>query len=335
MVKILIKSFYRPYLLDRCLYSIYHYVEGEYSVEVLDDGTPEKYLNAIRSKYPNLKISLSPNHASKVKMLEDHLIKNKKYNNNLIPTAFWLEKINSADSHNLILTEDDVWFTRRINISELSEEMIQKKIDLVQLGYPINHFNFTKSYQENEELIYYKPKLLVNSPKIYSLLLNNSYKLTQLLLKWKILPKTWKKQLWILYNIPMGIYNKNYLTFIWKDSFQRVLESLQLRNAVTWYIKNLKKEKKYAIINNPIMTTTFICSVSFNNSTDFDLIKFNHLMNDLWIDNKFDSLENFPNELTDSYIEKTLNEHSTDLKFNDWRLWKNKFINSFESFNQK
>ncbi len=133
----------------------------------------------------------------------------------------------------------------------------------------------------------------------------------------------------------MGIYNKNYLTFIWKDSFQRVLESLQLRNAVTWYIKNLKKEKKYAIINNPIMTTTFICSVSFNNSTDFDLIKFNHLMNDLWIDNKFDSLENFPNELTDSYIEKTLNEHSTDLKFNDWRLWKNKFINSFESFNQK
>ena len=47
---ILIKSFNRAFYLDRCLKSIKTYVTGNYTVTILDDGTPQKYLDKIQQK---------------------------------------------------------------------------------------------------------------------------------------------------------------------------------------------------------------------------------------------------------------------------------------------
>ena len=51
-MRILIKSFYRPYLLERCLKSIYEKVKNAEDLEIiiLDDGTPQKYLDKIKLK---------------------------------------------------------------------------------------------------------------------------------------------------------------------------------------------------------------------------------------------------------------------------------------------
>ena len=38
MTHIIIKSFNRPYYLDRCLQSIYKFVKGNFKIIVLDDG---------------------------------------------------------------------------------------------------------------------------------------------------------------------------------------------------------------------------------------------------------------------------------------------------------
>ena len=56
---ILIKSFDRPYYLDRCLKSIEMFVQGDYSIKILDDGTPPAYLEKILLKYPLVQIERS------------------------------------------------------------------------------------------------------------------------------------------------------------------------------------------------------------------------------------------------------------------------------------
>ena len=48
MTDILIKSFNRAFYLDRCLKSIKTYIIGNYKVTILDDGTPQKYLDKIQ-----------------------------------------------------------------------------------------------------------------------------------------------------------------------------------------------------------------------------------------------------------------------------------------------
>ena len=46
---IIIKSFNRPYYLDRCLQSIQTFVQdSKYTIMVLDDGTSQKYLDKIK-----------------------------------------------------------------------------------------------------------------------------------------------------------------------------------------------------------------------------------------------------------------------------------------------
>jgi len=51
MTHIIIKSFNRPYYLDRCLQSIYKFVKGNFKIIVLDDGTPGKYLNKSKKSF--------------------------------------------------------------------------------------------------------------------------------------------------------------------------------------------------------------------------------------------------------------------------------------------
>ena len=46
---IIIKSYNRPYYLHRCLQSIKENVLGNYKVIIVDDGTPQKYLDKISS----------------------------------------------------------------------------------------------------------------------------------------------------------------------------------------------------------------------------------------------------------------------------------------------
>ncbi len=43
-MEIFIKSFNRPFYLDRCLQSIENFVEGDFCIKVHDEGTPETYL---------------------------------------------------------------------------------------------------------------------------------------------------------------------------------------------------------------------------------------------------------------------------------------------------
>ena len=54
---ILIKSFNRPYCLDRCIQSIYaNVLDTTISIKVLDDGTPSRYLEKLQIKYPKILI---------------------------------------------------------------------------------------------------------------------------------------------------------------------------------------------------------------------------------------------------------------------------------------
>jgi len=69
-LKIYIKSFNRPYYLERCIKSIYlNVIDQNLEIIVLDDGTNPKYLSLIKEKYPNVLIKESPFFEEKVKKI--------------------------------------------------------------------------------------------------------------------------------------------------------------------------------------------------------------------------------------------------------------------------
>ena len=134
MTDIFIKSFNRPFYLDRCIASIEKYVSGDFRIKVLDDGTPEEYLNKIKNKYQNVEILLSDNYERKIKAIKENLLTGKSVNGFEIPTRFWYDNVKKASNY-VIVTEDDVWFTQPINVDDLQNQAKKFDINLLKLGW--------------------------------------------------------------------------------------------------------------------------------------------------------------------------------------------------------
>ena len=64
-MQILIKSFNRPYYLDRCLASIKKFVVGYQKVLIMDDGTPQNYLDKIKQKFPFVEVVYAEHYIEK------------------------------------------------------------------------------------------------------------------------------------------------------------------------------------------------------------------------------------------------------------------------------
>jgi glycosyltransferase involved in cell wall biosynthesis len=93
---ILIKSYNRPYYLDRCLQSLYLNCKGyNFTIKVLDDGTPDKYLNKIQKLYPEIIILKSEHHNVKSRFCEQ----GTKPENMIIPIDFWISSVSSATDY--------------------------------------------------------------------------------------------------------------------------------------------------------------------------------------------------------------------------------------------
>ena len=127
---IYIKSFNRPYLLHRCIASIYHYLQGfNGTLVVLDDGTPKKYLDKIQQLYPEIKIKKSPFYDQKSEAILSNKVPEK-----IIPANFWRDEVLKG-SERFILIEDDMWFTNHIDFIDFSNQINDMQMDMVkQIG---------------------------------------------------------------------------------------------------------------------------------------------------------------------------------------------------------
>lgn len=318
---ILIKSYYRPHLLDRCLRSIYEKVVDIKNVEItiLDDGTPQKYLDKIIAKYPNVKFNFSTFRDEKIEKIRKHLAGEELYHDTRIPTDLWYNSI--ADSSDiLIITEDDVWFVDEYDMKFYTEEMNKYGIQILKLGRDITE---TKNYNLTDTIAYHNPKYILKSHKLYNVLLNNSFEIRNKLTKLNLLPKYWRNELWKMYDIPMAMMRKDYLLYIWKDKYKRVVEDLQLANAVGWDVKT-KGNTKYTLLKDRAMDFTARSSASFNSfniKENFDLIRFNFILNELWYNNEFDEYENYPHDFSIDYIYTILIEKENKEFADNWKKW--------------
>src|SRR5690554_5584840 len=119
---IYIKSFNRAYLLHRTIASIYHYLNNfNGRIVVLDDGTPQKYLDKIKQLFPEIEIIKSPYYEQKNESILRNEIPVK-----LIPAMFWKEEVLKGSEH-FILLEDDMWFSVRVDFREIIKEVTEDR----------------------------------------------------------------------------------------------------------------------------------------------------------------------------------------------------------------
>ena len=322
-MNIFIKSFNRPYYLDRCLQSIENFVEGNFWVKVLDDGTPEKYLQKIKEKHPKVEIITSKNYQNKIAAIKENLKSGKEIDGFSIPTDLWYSAAKNASEY-FIMTEDDVWFTQKINVNALQETCKQNKISLLKLGWLGNNKDdeWTVISEISEVINRVHPKDLLLFPEfINDLFFYNKFKFFTILYKLGVVDNTTKRKYWALNSILMGFWEKEYWLHIWKDAKGKVDEKQQLRNASNFYKKNRNNPNFLAKLNSEVMKTTFQSSATnsyHQYGDDFDVNYFNHLINQAWYNDIFDEMQNFPKDFSLEYFEKFLDSKINKIAFKNW-----------------
>ena len=332
MITILIKSFNRPFYLDRCLKSIRQNVSGSHKIIVLDDGTPEKYLQKIKELHPDLEIQTSLQYDEKIKSIQQNIESGKEINGFQIPTKLWFDAVRNADEY-VLVTEDDVWFTQPIDLSNLENDMTAHHISLLKLGWlgnQIDDKNLDISTISKRIDKTVPKKLFTGNEFVMDLLMYNRFKFFTILYKLGVVNNETRRKYYTLNSIAMGIYEKKYWLHIWKDSQNKVDEKQQLRNAATYYHKN-KDPNFIARTTQEHLKTTFQSSATnsyHQYNIDFDVNYYNHLINEAWLEGKFDVMQNFPRDFSMDYFITFLD---SNIKIEEFKKWVAKFKEQYRN----
>jgi len=327
MTHILIKSFNRPFYLDRCLQSIKRFVKGDYKIIVLDDGTPLKYLDKIRTKHTEVIIRLSEQHDFKVQSIKENLESGKEIDGFLIPTQLWYNAVKEASDY-VLMIEDDVWFVESMDIELMITEMKTRNVDLLKVGQlrkPEHHQN-----QISENIYSETPKKLWTAPPmLMDWFMYNKFKFFSMMYRLGWVDNLTKREYWKLNSILMGLWRKEYWLWVWKDAKNKVDENMQLRNAALWYRKNKTNKNMIGRTSVNHLKTTFQSSATnsyHKYGVEFDVNYFNFLINEAWYKNEFDTCQNFPNDFSLEYFESFLDDK---INKNEFHQWVEKFKNQY------
>ena len=318
---IVVKSFFRPYYLERCLTSINTYVKGNYQITILDDGTPEIYLVKIRQSFPGVRILKSEEYENKIDLIEQHLAGKKAYSNSIMPVELWKSCINECSDY-LLLLEEDNWITEEISIEAIEKAMIENDLLIVKMGWNNNSLmigdNVKKISDDVEELITEIPIQSLGLMKFY---LRDRFKIKSILNKLNLVTVKSLLPYYRLYTVSAAFFNRTYWQYLWSDAKPKIDEPSQLLKSLTW--KNEGNGGRYGKAVSEIIRTSFLtASTNRLKSVDFDMIRLNHILNQAWLSNELDANQNFPNDFSVEYLGELIEIKNDPLcTVTQWIAW--------------
>lgn len=317
---ILVKSFNRPFYLDRCLRSIYEQISGSFKVKVLDDGTPPQYLAKIQEKYPDVLISRSPPYAAKVAAIEAHVAGSRPFDQKTIPIAFWVEGVAQSTDY-FVLLEDDIWLTEKMDLTSIGKTALEKQLDMVKLYWygnqRLNVGKLVKLSAEIEEVI---PSIPFATRTVFL----NDFRVRSVLYRLGFFRFYNDFKLWLplytFYTVASAVFRRAYWLSLWPEGQVRVNEANQLRSAVAYHRTHGSRVAKTI----KECTRDSHTSSATNAYPDIRLDPFvlSHILNEAWLRGEMDAYADFPADFSPATIKPILDAAADErASYGEWLRW--------------
>lgn len=334
---IIIKSFNRPYYLDRCIQSIYkNVVDSDFTIKILDDGTPERYLTRLIEDYPEIQVYRSEFYTEKSTAIEEDISCFGNAAATAIPIKLWVEAAQDATDYFLLL-EDDIWLTEKINLKATHDFLSGKGIFFLKLFWLGNDKLIESKLKERTDFIsVYRPQIFTSNPFLFkAIFIMDRLKSRAALTFLRIYSKERFLKYYTIYSVAGVVFKKEYFLNLWKNHKNSVDESLQLFNAVRFYDRN--RDLNFARSNVEVAKTGFMSSATNQykkyEGVDLDMFAFNRILNEAWYKNDFDAMEDFPKDLNQERIDEILDkENHPFAQKKEWQKWVDQFKKQFTSF---
>lgn len=310
---IYIKSFNRAYLLHRTIASIYHFLKDfNGRIVVLDDGTPQQYLDKIAGLFPDILIVKSPYYAQKSKDIS--LNKEPK---KIIPADFWRDEVLKGSEY-FILLEDDMWFTEPINYKDFTKEVYDLKMDMIKFMWLKNSKLISNNIKRKTNYFnIVQPEVLTKIPFLFDAIFRtNKWKLGSIAMR-LCNHKTELLKYYQLYVVAGGVFSKNYYLDIWGHT-NNTIDELSNISAVLKKINHYK----FAHTNHELLKTTLKFTASgiekHELGSALDIFKFNKILNETWLIEGYKRID-FTIDITDEWIMNCCKQNN--ISFEAWQKW--------------
>jgi hypothetical protein len=301
---IVIKSFRRPFYLDRLLYSINKFCSGFKNIYISDGGTDILHIEKLNRKYSNLIWDITSSKNSKVQT-KDYLSFNNIIKTDIDRLTHWRSTVEKVNTDFFLLIEDDCWLTDRIDLIKYSEML------------RVNNAHFSKLW--------------------YSSSTDERFSGTSLLLKihrdpnypdtLEYLPRL--ESIYSLYNyfiMGQAIYKKDYYLAGTKNAYVED-ETSQLLKAYD-FLKNIEGSIPRSFQTyNRIAYQGWAVSIRSDDvfllESGFSGFNLSDALSDLWLNDDFDANENFPFDFSLSMLLLNFQKMGIDEKiitlYKNWR----------------
>lgn len=336
MINIYIKSLNRPLFLDRCLWSIHKKVKNFDKIIILDDGTPQHFLDEIKSKYPNVNIEKSEFYNEKSQMISQNAVDVSKFK---FPGAFWGREISRSNHDYNLVIEDDMYFVHVVDLEEVCIFMANNNLVFHKFLWAQNE-NLNKgtiiSGCNDHEII--KPDILTANPDTYRLIVENKFfhlsalAFMGLYFRYYI---NFALKYYTIYVVAGAIFRKDYFNYIWND-ISKLNESEQIAKTLEFYKKTNTKivagKSKTEFIKQSFLTSaTNECK---NITTS--IFEINRILNDGWLNGDIDPYKDFPGDFRMSEMKPLFDMHDKSGKvYNDWLKWYDWVVTGYSKIGQK
>jgi len=320
-----IKSFNRAYLLNRTIASIYHYLNGfDGRIIVLDDGTPQKYLDRIVELFPDIQIIKSPYYEQKSIDVSLNKVPKK-----VIPADFWRDEVLKGSEY-FILLEDDMWFTQPINYKDFTKEVYDLEMDMIKfLWLKNNRLISDNVVQKTEYFNIVQPRVLTKNPFLFDAIFRtNKFKLGSLVTK-LFNHKLELLKYYHLYMVAGGVFSKRYYQTCWKSNQNNVDELKQISQLLQSKINSNIGNSNTEILRTTLKTTATLISKE-NLGTTVDIFKINEVLNEEWLVGNTYKIDDFNSDISTDWIKncilKIINNKSL---YSAWDKWYEAFRLSY------
>ena len=295
-MNIYIKSFNRPFYLERCIRSVSFNISGYDKIIILDDGTLNKYKDRLKSKYPEVVWVNSNADDNKFELLRQEKFDEikKKY---IEPAKFWVGEIQKEKNDYFLMLEDDVWITKSFDLQLIENNLIKNKCIFLKFWWPTRKEDLAvsqkHSFPDNKSIDYYNTS--INS-------IDDIYKI------------------WI---VAFAVFRKDY----WLNNFTKVQrmgdEHTQLIEAYN-FVKD-KPNLNFAKSNcRWVHQGWVIPGRATPEYYDKGLVQhlFMDALNEAWYNDEIDVTQGYPYDFDDAYIHKILQKYLPQQNIDIWEKWK-------------
>lgn len=324
---IYIKSFNRAYLLHRTIASIYHYLNNfNGRIVVLDDGTPQKYLDKINHLFPHVEIVKSPYYEQKSNDISLNKVPEK-----VIPANFWRDEVLRGSEY-FILLEDDMWFTQPINYKNFVKDIYDLKMDMVKFMWLKNNVLISDGIIQTTE--YFKlvdPKVLTKNYFLFDAFFRtNKWKLGSIA-KRLFQHKEELLKYYQLYIVAGGIFSKRYYNACWKLDQNNVDELKQISQLLSSKIPFRTGNSNQEILKATYKTTATLISKDHLCAT-VDIFKINKFLNEEWLKGNSYDISDFEKDIPTEWMKKCIvnNDILNTNLFAEWEIWYKAFSLSYK-----